>query len=69
VVPESFLSIENELSLKQGIFLKYYFFLKKLGLSARRAFGLEKCDVVVEQVPLVCQPATNKVELVRQKIV
>ena len=66
VVIEKFLSVENEFTFKEGILLKYYFLLKHLGLSDQRAFGLEKCDVLVEQVPLVYQPIT-KVELIREK--
>ncbi|MDE3211960.1 MAG: KUP/HAK/KT family potassium transporter [Bacteroidota bacterium] len=64
VVIEKFLSVENEFSIREAILLRYYFILKKLGLSDRKAFGLEKCDVVVEQYPLVYQPVT-KVDLVR----
>jgi KUP system potassium uptake protein len=56
VVIEKFLSIENEFALKEGILLNSYFFLKDLGLSDEKAFGLEKSDVVVEQIPLVYQP-------------
>lgn len=56
VVIEKFLSVENEFSLKDGILLNAYFFLKQLGLSDEKAFGLDKCDVVVEQIPLVSQP-------------
>lgn len=56
VVLEKFLSIENEFSLREGILLNSYFFLKKMGQSDEAAFGLEKSDVVVEQVPLIYQP-------------
>ena len=59
VVLEKFLSIENEFALKEGILLNSYFLLKKLGLSDEKAFGLEKSDVVVEQVPLIYHPITN----------
>jgi KUP system potassium uptake protein len=64
IVIEKFLSVENEFSLREGVLLNSFFLLKRLGQSDRKAFGLEKCDVVVEQVPLVFQPATN-VGLVR----
>ena len=56
VVIEKFLSIENEFALREGVLLNSYFFLKNLGLSDEKAFGLEKSDVVVEQIPLVYQP-------------
>ncbi len=56
VVIEKFLSAENEFSLREGLLLNTYFFLKRLGQSDEKAFGLDKSDVVVEQVPLIYQP-------------
>jgi KUP system potassium uptake protein len=56
VVIEKFLSVENEFDLKDGILLNAYFFLKRLGQSDEKAFGLDRSDVVVEQIPLVYQP-------------
>ena len=56
VVIEKFLSVENEFALRDGLLLQAYFKLKNLGLSDEKAFGLDKSDVVVEQVPLVYQP-------------
>ena len=64
VVIEKFLSVENEFALKEGMMLKCYFFLKAMGLSDEKAFGLDKSDVVVEQIPLLYQPA-GKIDLVR----
>lgn len=64
VVIEKFLSVENEFALKEGVLLNSYFFLKRLGQSDEKAFGLDKSDVVVEQVPLVYQ-AANTIELTR----
>lgn len=66
IVIEKFLSVENEFSLKEGVLLKSYFFLKNLGASDEKAFGLDKSDVVTEHVPLVYQPA-QKIELIRTK--
>jgi KUP system potassium uptake protein len=66
VVIEKFLSVENEFSLREGLLLKTYFFLKRLGQSDETAFGLDKSDVVVEQIPLVYQPVSN-LELVRER--
>lgn len=66
VVIEKFLSVENEFSLKEGVLLNAYFFLKNLGQSDERAFGLEKSDVVTEQVPLIYQPIQN-IELTRNE--
>ena len=59
VVIEKFLSIENEFALREGLLLNGYFFLKRLGVSDEKAFGLEKSDVEVEQIPLIYQPITN----------
>jgi KUP system potassium uptake protein len=64
VVIERFLSVENEFALGEGMLLNSYFYIKNLGLSDEKAFGLDKSDVVVEDIPLVYQPA-NKIELVR----
>lgn len=68
VVIERFISVENEFALKEGILLNSYFFLKELGLSDEKAFGLDKSDVVVEDVPLVYQPV-QQVELLRNNAV
>lgn len=57
VVMEKFLSAENEFALRDGLLLNGYFFLKRLGTSDERAFGLDKSDVVVEDVPLIYQSA------------
>ncbi len=59
VVIEKFISVENEFALREGLILNTYFFLKRLGQSDEAAFGLDKSDVVVEQVPLVYQPMQN----------
>lgn len=64
VVLEKFLSVENEFSLREGMLLNSYFFLKRLGLSDERAFGLDKSDVAIEQIPLIYQPV-QKIELKR----
>jgi KUP system potassium uptake protein len=64
VVIEKFLSAENEFVLREGILLNSYFFLKQLGQSDEKAFGLDKSDVEVEYVPLVYQ-AVPKPDLIR----
>jgi len=64
IVIAKFLSVENEFALKDGILLNSYFFLKGLGQSDEKAFGLDKSDVVVEDIPLVYHPA-QQVELTR----
>ncbi|MBL7923637.1 MAG: KUP/HAK/KT family potassium transporter [Bacteroidia bacterium] len=65
VVIEKYLSVENEFAMGDGILLNTYFLLKRWGLSDERAFGLDKSDVVVEQVPLVYQPV-NRLDLKRE---
>jgi KUP system potassium uptake protein len=64
VVIEKFLSIENEFALRDGLLLQGYFQLKHLGQSDEKAFGLEKSDVIVEEVPMIVSPI-NKINLVR----
>ncbi|HNR07140.1 MAG TPA: KUP/HAK/KT family potassium transporter [Saprospiraceae bacterium] len=59
VVIEKYLSVENEFSFREGLLLKTYFLLKRVSLSDEKAFGLDKSDVLVEQVPLIYQPATR----------
>jgi KUP system potassium uptake protein len=66
VVIEKFLSVENEFTLREGVLLNSYFFLKQLGQSDEKAFGLDKSDVITEEVPLIYQPA-SRVNLVRNK--
>jgi len=67
VVIEKFLSVENEFSLREGLLLNSYFFLKRLGQSDEAAFGLDKSDVAVEQIPLVYQPVTS-LQLKREQV-
>ena len=66
VVIEKFLSVENEFALRDGILLNGYFFLKQLGQSDEKAFGLDKSDVVIEDIPLVYQPM-HRLDLKRRK--
>jgi KUP system potassium uptake protein len=66
VVLEKFLSLENEFTLRDGVLLNGYFFLKKLSQRDEKAFGLDKSDIVVEDVPLLVQPV-QKIDLKRVK--
>ncbi|MGN6477645.1 MAG: hypothetical protein ACTHKV_10505 [Flavipsychrobacter sp.] len=66
MVIEKFLSVENEFKLRDGLLLNSYFFLKELGLSYEKAFGLDKSDVIVEHTPLVYNPTQN-IELSRNQ--
>jgi KUP system potassium uptake protein len=65
IVIEKFLSVENEFNLHDSIILNSYFGLKKVGLSDSKAFGIDKNDVIIENVPLVYH-AGNIGELTRQ---
>lgn len=58
IIIEKFLSVENEFSLKEGFILNSYFFLKHISLSDTVAFGLDKNDVTIENVPLVFHPVS-----------
>jgi KUP system potassium uptake protein len=64
VVIEKFLSVENEFTLKEGLLLNAYFKLKHISLSDEKAFGLDKSDVIVEDIPLIYHPI-NCIELQR----
>lgn len=56
VVIEKYLSVENEFTLREGMLLNSYFWLKKMGQRDEKAFGLDKSDVELEYIPLVYQP-------------
>jgi len=59
IIIEKFLSAENEFAMKEGFLLHSYYWLKNLSLSDAKAFGLDKSDVAIENVPIVYQPMTN----------
>lgn len=59
IIFKKFLSVENEFAIREGVLLNGYFFLKRLGQSDESAFGLDKSDVEVEQVPLVYHRASE----------
>ena len=65
VVLEKYLSVENEFKIKDNFLLNGYRYLKEIGISDEKAFGLDKSDVIIEQVPLLYQPIT-KIELKRE---
>ena len=56
VVIETFLSIENELSFKEGLVMGAYFAIKSLAQSDQKAFGLDTASTVTERVPLLLSP-------------
>jgi KUP system potassium uptake protein len=53
VIIEKYISVENEFTPRENILLNSYFKLKAWGLSDVKAFGLEKSDVVIEEIPLI----------------
>ncbi len=59
IIIEKFLSVENEFELKDSWMLTSYFWLKRLSLSDEKAFGLDKSDVEIENVPMIYSPASN----------
>jgi KUP system potassium uptake protein len=54
---DRFLSEENEFALREGLLLRAYFFLKKLGQKESKAFGIDRHDLTIEHIPLIYQPA------------
>ena len=52
IVTESFLSYENPLPWYEEWIIGFYQFLKKIGLSEAKAYGLDANSVIVEKVPL-----------------
>jgi len=65
IILEKFLSVENEFSVKEGLLLNSYYMLKHWSLSDTRAYGLDKSDVEIEEIPFVYQPIL-KLELERK---
>jgi len=59
VLIEKFLSVENEFSMREGFILKSYFYLKGLGQSDKKAFGLDMSDTEIENIPMVVAPVSN----------
>jgi KUP system potassium uptake protein len=56
VVIETFLSIENELTLREGFIMDSYFAIKRLAQSDQKAFGLDNAVTLTERVPLLISP-------------
>jgi KUP system potassium uptake protein len=53
IIIQRFLSVENEFSLNEGFILNSYFAINNLGLSDKKAFGLDGSDTDIEKTPLV----------------
>lgn len=59
VLIEKYLSTENQLNMKQYLFMKFYFLLKKLGLQDSKAFGIDKSHAMIEHKPLIITTAAS----------
>lgn len=59
IVMEKFLSHDNDLPLFERLIMRFYFMIKKIGLSEEKGFGLDSSYVTVEKYPLVVSPVSN----------
>ena len=65
VLLRSFLSYENDLTVRQNIVLRTYYFLRHwFAINEDEAYGLDASNIVIERVPMVVnEPRT--IDLVR----
>lgn len=59
IVIEKYLSVDNELPFWETLIMKGYFWIKEIGLSEERGFGLDSSYVTVEKFPLIVAPLTR----------
>jgi KUP system potassium uptake protein len=59
IVLEKFLSHDNDLPITERMVMKLYFWLKKVGITEEKGFGLDSSYVTVEKYPLVVAPVSN----------
>ena len=59
VVMEKFLSQDNELPFFERIIMRFYFLVKRIGLSEEKGFGLDQSNVAVEKFPLIVAPISS----------
>lgn len=59
VVMEKFLSQDNELPFFERIIMRFYFLVKRFGLSEEKGFGLDMSNVAVEKFPLIVAPISS----------
>ena len=64
VLLEKFPSIENSFTTREAFILKIYALIKKIEYNISKSFGLEKNDVIVEQIPLYLH-SKNEIKLER----
>lgn len=55
VVARSFLSNENDLSFRENLITRSYYFLRRFSVREDEAYGLNASNVVLESVPVVVQ--------------
>ena len=55
VIIERYLSVENELPVKEDFILDSYFTIKGLAQSDQKAYGLDNSDTVIEYSPLLIE--------------
>ncbi len=61
VIISRFVSEENEFTVRDGLLLRMYFFLKHTGQREGKAFGIDRHDLTTEYAPLIYQqPAPFK---------
>jgi KUP system potassium uptake protein len=62
VLHSSFLSYENDLSFKQNVIMRSYYFLRRwFSIREDEAYGLDASNVVIEKIPIVvCEPKELK---------
>jgi KUP system potassium uptake protein len=67
VLHSSFISYENELSFKQNVIMRAYYFLRRwLSIREDEAYGLDASNVEIEYEPIVvCKP--NDMKLTREQ--
>jgi len=52
IIIERFLSVENELPVKEDFILDAYFSIKGVAQSDQKAYGLDSSDTIIEYSPL-----------------
>src|SRR5439155_6909284 len=56
IVMEKYVSQDTELPFLERIIMKLYFWIKDVGLSEEKGFGLDTSNIRVEKFPLVVGP-------------
>lgn len=59
IVMEKYLSADNDLPFYEKVIMKLYFFIKSIGVSEEKGFGLDTSYVNIEKFPLIVAPVTD----------